>query len=317
MKLAEDLPESSSFAILRTAFNLTRKHTLSPKQASIVAIFGEVLADVFPDQSVLGGAPFNVARHLQVFGLHPLMISRTGSDALGDALLQEMTERGMSTFGMQHDKAHPTGQVKVVLEEGSHCFDILPGQAYDYIDAETACQLVTAFPPQLAYFGTLALRNEVSRQAAMGFLESCQCPLFLDINLRAPWYDESIIVSALQQADIVKLNDEELAIVAAMLGLEKMDAETQAIALQQRFSLRQVLVTCGAAGSWLLDERQQVFRAPAAEIVQVVDTVGAGDAYAAVFIQGLLDGWDFQTLLHRASNYAAAQCRVRGAVPIA
>ena len=284
--------------------------------APVVAIFGEVLADVFPDQNVLGGAPFNVARHLQAFGLHPLMISRTGTDALGDALLQEMVQRGMDVSGMQRDVAHPTGQVKVVLEEGGHRFDILPDQAYDYIDAEVISQLVTAFPPRLAYFGTLALRGADARNAAMGLLRDCQCLVFLDINLRVPWYDEAMIVASLQHADMVKLNDDELAVVAAMLGFEKLNAEAQAVALQQRFALRQVLVTCGAAGSWVLDEKQRVFKVASAEVgLTVVDTIGAGDAYAAVFIQGLLNGWDMQTVLHRASAYAAAQCQVRGAVP--
>lgn len=297
---------------------MSSEHEITPSgQAPVVAVFGEMLADVFPDRSVLGGAPFNVARHLQVFGLHPVMISRIGNDALGDALQQEMQQRGMDVCGIQRDAVHATGQVKVMLEAGSHHFDILPDQAYDYIDAEPINRVIATVPPRLAYFGTLALRSATSRQAAMSLLQSCHCPVFLDINLRAPWYGKDILVAALQQADIVKLNDDELAVVADMLGFETPDAQAQAVALQQRFALRQVLVTCGAAGSWLLDEHQQLFRAPPAESLQVVDTVGAGDAYAAVFIQGLLQGWEVPTILHRASQYAAAQCRVRGAAPVA
>jgi fructokinase len=283
--------------------------------APVIAIFGEVLADVFPDQSVLGGAPFNVARHLQVFGLRPLMISRIGNDALGEILLQEMVQRRMETTGMQRDAVYPTGQVRVVLEDGGHRFDILPEQAYDAISAEAVTQALAKARPQLAYFGTLALRGAVSRQAALAFLQECWCQVFLDINLRAPWFDVETIDEALHAADLVKLNDEELAIVAELFGFGGLAPEAQALALQQRFGLQQILVTCGVAGSWLLDEQQQVLRAVPAEAVPVADTVGAGDAYAAVFLQGLLAGWDAQTTLQRASDYAAAQCRVRGAAP--
>lgn len=281
-----------------------------------VALFGEVLADVFPDRSVLGGAPFNVARHLQTFGLRPVLISRTGSDALREVLLEEMSRRGMATKGIQCDANHPTGQVRVVLEEGGHRFDILPDQAYDHICPDAADGVLATVQPRLAYFGTLVQRSLPSRRAAVRFLQQCECPLFLDINLRAPWYGPDVIDTALAAADIVKLNEEELAIIADMCGLANLPQHTQAVALQQRYALAQVLVTCGAAGSWLLDEHGRITRArPAAPDRPVVDTVGAGDAYAAVFMLGLLRGWDTQTTLDRASAYAASVCQIRGAAP--
>lgn len=284
--------------------------------AASVALFGEVLADVFPDQSVLGGAPFNVARHLRAFGLHPVLISRTGGDALREELLQAMTQLGMEPSGIQRDADRPTGQVRVVLDHGSHQFDILPDQAYDHICAEATDQIVTATQPRLAYFGTLAQRSAQSRLAVARFVERCECPLFLDVNLRAPWYDETIIADSLAAADIVKLNEDELALIAGMFGLADEPPEAQARALQQRFALHQLLVTCGAAGSWLLDAWQQVTRvAPITLGPAVVDTVGAGDAYAAVFMLGLLRQWDVPTTLQRASAYAAAVCGVRGAAP--
>lgn len=283
----------------------------------VVALFGEVLADVFPERSVLGGAPYNVARHLQAFGLHPVLISRTGSDALRDELLGEMAGSGMDARGIQRDPDYPTGQVKVIFENGSHRFDILPDQAYDHICAEHARATIAAIKPRLAYFGTLAQRAEKSRLAAAQFLQDCDCPVFLDINLRTPWYDAATIAGSLIAADIVKLNAEELAVVSGLFGLAGLNPAAQAVALQQRFGLAQVLVTCGAAGSWLLDERQQILQtAPADPEQPVVDTVGAGDAFAAVFILGLLQQWDAPTTLHRAGEYAAAMCRVRGAAPV-
>lgn len=283
---------------------------------SLPVLFGEVLADMFPGQSVLGGAPYNVARHLQVLGFSPLLISRIGNDALADALIGEMTQRGLSTNGMQHDPVHPTGRVRVMLENNSHRFDILPEQAYDFIQPEPMRRLLRESPPQLAYFGTLAQRALQSRDAAQAFLRECQCPLFLDVNLRAPWYDQAIVAASLQAAHVVKLNGEELAVVARMFGYAGLDEIAQANALQQHFELEGIVVTCGEKGCWLLDSAQQLhFARPTADGRPVVDTVGAGDAFAAVYMQGWLSGWDVQATLQRACDYASAQCRVRGAAP--
>src|SRR6187431_2540546 len=113
------------------------------KEKKVIGIFGEVLADIFPDKTVLGGAPFNVARHLQAFGLRPVLISRVGQDALHDKLLQEMHRLEMDLSGLQTDATYPTGHVKVLLtEDGNHQFDILQDQAYDHIQA-SAVQQVT------------------------------------------------------------------------------------------------------------------------------------------------------------------------------
>lgn len=281
-----------------------------------VVIFGEVLADVFPDQTVLGGAPFNVARHLQAFGASPVMISRTGMDGLGETLLANMHRLGMSCAGMQRDAQRPTGQVRVTFVDERHRFEILPDQAYDHVCSETTLQVVRALRPRLAYFGTLAQRQPSSRLALQAMLDACECPLFLDINLREPWYDVEVVEHSLHAADIVKLNDEELAVISELLGLGSADAERQAQALQQRFSLQQVLVTCGAAGSWLLDETGRVHRlGRAVGDGELVDTIGAGDAYAAIFMLGRLRGWHVDEAMQRASTYAAAICRIRGAVP--
>lgn len=258
----------------------------------LVALFGEVLADVFPGRSVLGGAPFNVARHLRLFGLHPLLISRIGEDALGEQLLQEMARLGLDASGFQHDPHYPTGQVRVVLENDGHRFDILPDQAYDQLCADTTRHTLAQHTPRIAYFGTLAQRSPRSKQAAQTFLQSVDCPLFLDINLRPPWVDRDILTHSLAAADIVKLNDEELTSVAGLFGFAEASPFDQAARLAQQFELRQVLVTCGAAGSWMLDESGTLLRAGSpAQKPQVVDTVGAGDAYAAVFLLGTLRGW--------------------------
>lgn len=276
-----------------------------------VALFGETLADIFPDRSVLGGAPFNVARHLQVFGLQPIMTTRIGNDGLGRELLNDMSRLGLDQSGVQRDSIYPTGQVRIHLENTGHRFEILPDQAYDHICPDELIKTDT--PPDIVYFGTLAQRCPESRLALDVFLANSQSPRFVDINLRHPWYDLNIIERSLELADILKINDEELAIVAGLLNLSG-SAEQQAAALTDNFGLECVIVTCGACGAWLLQGSKEVIRVPGKPPATLADTVGAGDGFAAVYLLGRLHQWPTEITLNRANDFAAAICTVRGAV---
>lgn len=277
-----------------------------------VALFGEVLADVFPDRSVLGGAPFNVARHLQAFGLRPIMLTRIGDDELGRELLGEMARLNMDLSGVQCDPEYPTGQVKVHLESSGHRFEILADQAYDHIRSGEL--IITASPPDMVYFGTLAQRSPESRFALDIFLTNSKSPRFLDINLRQPWYDLNTIERSLLLADILKINDEELAIVAGLLKLSG-NAEQQASALIESFDLACVLVTCGAGGAWLLERGGEAIRVKGKPSTLVIDTVGAGDGFTAVYLLGNLYRWPVEDTLNRANDFAGAICAIRGAAP--
>ena len=162
-------------------------------QQNTIVLFGEVLADMFPDRTVLGGAPFNVARHLKAFGQNPVLITRLGNDALRDKVLNVMTENGMETLGIQLDKKHPTGRVQVHIEKAatvSRFFPCRPTISYTRL---WCAWLRFLCNPALVYFGTLAQRHEVSRQALKTLLRSTNAARFLDINLRAPWYDEKTL----------------------------------------------------------------------------------------------------------------------------
>jgi fructokinase len=286
------------------------------QEKKTVALFGEILADIFPDQSVLGGAPFNVARHLQVFNLHPVMISRTGNDVLRDDLLREMERLGMDTLGIQCDPAYPTGQVQVHIENGTHRFEILPEQAYDHIHAGVTHMLTMSIKPALMYFGTLAQRNMESRLALDQFLSDGKGLRFLDINLRSPWYNKHTIKRSLLRADVVKLNEDELEIVAHFFKIDTGTPEAKAKALLKQFDLKNLLVTCGEAGAWLLNSHFETCTTGPVQLASpVVDTVGAGDAFAAVFIVGLLNEWEMPVTLAHANTFAAAICGIRGGVP--
>jgi fructokinase len=281
-----------------------------------VILFGEVLADIFPDRKVLGGAPFNVARHLKAFGQNPLLITRLGHDALADEVLDAMAQAGMEPLGVQNGNNHPTGRVQVKMKNGTHTFDILPDQAYDFIHPAVVRMTALSVKPRLVYFGTLAQRNEISRRALKTLLRSTHAAKFLDINLRAPWYEEKTIKQSLQFADIVKLNSDELAILADMLELRESEPDQRAMELIKRFDLEQVVVTCGQDGAWLLNRKGKKTEAALQDrITKLMDTVGAGDGFASVCILGELMKWPAARTLERANAFAAAICEIRGAIP--
>jgi len=285
------------------------------KKAPVV-LFGEVLADIFPDRAVLGGAPFNVARHLQAFGQYPVLISRLGHDALREEVLDMMSQYGMDTLGIQCGNTYPTGRVQVHMQDGQHQFEILPQQAYDFIHPAVVRMAVLSVHPKLVYFGTLAQRNEISRRALKTLLRSTDALKFLDINLRTPWYDEKTIRQSLHCADIIKLNIDELAVLAKMFKLHETEPLRQVRVLMNQFELKQAVVTCGEAGAWQVNQNGRKAEADVKySLSKPVDTVGAGDGFSAVFILGTLLHWPMVTTLERANAFASSICGIRGAIP--
>jgi len=265
-----------------------------------IQLFGEILFDHFPDgRSVLGGAPFNVAWHLHAFGEAPVMHSRVGRDAPGELVLAAMNDWGMDRSGLQLDAALPTGRVDVTLVDGEPQYEIVHPAAWDAIEA--------AEPrPGWLYHGSLALRDERSRAA----LEALAGPamIFLDVNLRDPWWDKSMVHNAMHRASWVKLNEAELRCLASGKG----DLPGLADRVFQAFALDGLIVTRGAAGALVMGQRERVDAGPEAA-VSVVDTVGAGDAFSSVILLGLRRGWPLTVSVERALAFAAAICGVRGA----
>ena len=281
-----------------------------------IAIFGEVLADIFPDATVLGGAPYNVARHLRAFQQRPILISRVGNDALKEKLFEELTSLDIDQSGIQLDSVYPTGQVTVHMDNGNHRFEIEPDQAYDHIHSGMAHLMTLATQPDLAYFGTLAQRGIASRLALDTFLSGAKCPRFLDINLRAPWYNKHMIRRSLLRTEIVKINEDELKIICDMFASHHNNDKDRALFLIKKFDLKLLFVTCGEDGAWTLCNTgvETKITAPPLEAA-LVDTVGAGDAFAAICILGLLHQWSMEDMLTRAGIFASAICTIRGAAP--
>jgi len=269
-------------------------------------IFGEVLFDCFEDGSrVLGGAPFNVAWHLQAFACDPLLISRVGDDPMGRQIRETMLHWGMSTAGLQLDSACPSGEVKVSLQTGQPSFDIVAERAYDHIDPDT----IPPLAPSLIYHGSLALRQPESAAALGKLLQQYQAPVFMDVNLRPPWWNEKQVATLLDQARWVKVNDSEL----ETLVDESDSLEQKAGILIERHDLTWLIVTLGAGGAFSLDDSGAFVETKPATETAVVDTVGAGDAFAAVCIIGLLKDWPHPLIIERAQQFAALLVGQRGA----
>ncbi|MES9898059.1 MAG: carbohydrate kinase [Sedimenticola sp.] len=271
-----------------------------------ICVFGEVLFDIFPGgERVLGGAPFNVAWHLQAFAAAPLFISRVGDDPMGHEIHQTMLSWGMSTEGLQFDPIHPTGEVDITLTAGEPSYEILPDRAYDYIHGEA----VPPVTPQLLYHGSLALRNRESLQALSVLQTTDECSVFLDVNLRPPWWQRKEVLEMLTHAHWVKLNEHEL----TQLAGEKGGIEERARQFRQEYALEGLVVTRGDKGAFAMDGGEQFAAITPSPAVEVIDTVGAGDAFTSVLILGLHHGWPLQQTLERAQKFASQLVGRRGA----
>ncbi|MGB5832487.1 MAG: PfkB family carbohydrate kinase [Thiohalocapsa sp.] len=270
-------------------------------------VFGEVLFDCFPDGSrVLGGAPFNVAAHLAAFCAAPVFVSRVGNDALGDRIAKAMTDRGMSRIGLQRDPAHDTGTVEVTLSGGEPTYEIVADRAYDNIDAGALPALSGG---GLLYHGSLALRNGVSATALRTLREALDAQIFLDVNLRSPWWDEQQVLAMIDAATWAKLNADELELLAPAGAT----LEERARLLLERHELELVIATQGSRGAFALSSDGGLCRVAPEAGVQVVDAVGAGDGFASVLILSLLRAWPLQQSLERAQSFASAMVGQRGA----
>jgi fructokinase len=272
-----------------------------------ICIFGEVLFDCFPDgREVLGGAPFNVAWHLQAFRQSPVFVSSVGDDDAGRHISEAMEGWGMSLDGLQVDSGHPTGRVSVSLEGGEPSYEIVADSAYDFIASDALPEVDAG----LIYHGSLALRNKASKEALRTLKsQAAGAPVFVDVNLRAPWWQRDSVLELLNDADWAKLNGDEL----ALLG----DGGADEIASAERFrtthGLHGLVLTRGAAGALALEEGGEPVEVRPGPVAEVVDAVGAGDAFASILILGIRLGWPLAATLERAQDFASELVQRRGA----
>lgn len=271
-------------------------------------IFGEVLFDCFPDgNSVLGGAPFNVAWHLQAFALSPLMISAIGDDVLGGKVKSAMSDWGMNTTGLQLDSLHATGSVDIKFDNrGEPQYSIVEHRAYDYINASL---LPFVAENSLLYHGSLALRNQTSRYALSKLKAQHTGIVFMDVNLRDPWWQKEFVLDLVDDANWVKLNEDEL----LQLGCGAGSIESQAGEFIATHKLKGLIITLGAKGAIVFTENGELAQVKPLQTLEVVDTVGAGDAFTSVLILGLTHQWPLDKTMQRAQDFASLMVAQQGA----
>lgn len=274
-----------------------------------IVVFGEVLFDCFPTgEQILGGAPFNVAWHLEALGVAPCFVSAIGADEPGQQILAAMNSWGMRTDAVQINTEYPTGRVEVQILHGQPSYHISEDVAYDHIHADL---LPATSPEFILYHGSLALRHRESQQAFDALTEREGSNLFVDINLRSPWWDKGAVLDRLMRARWAKMNSDEL----IELGFDDPDTTVAMAGLMEKISLEQLIVTRGADGALVRTRAGELIPVAAPPIKRYIDTVGAGDAFSAVYLQGLMIGRPIEKNIAMAQQLAAGIIAMRGAIP--
>lgn len=277
-----------------------------------VICFGEVLWDMLPTGNMPGGAPMNVAFHLNNFGLDSAIISRIGTDDLGDELLSFMQESGLNTTLVQRDANHPTGVVKVNMDDKNEVtYKIVQPVAWDYIlleeEAEKAVEKSDCF-----VFGSLAARNQGTRDTLYQLAEKAPFKVF-DVNLREPYYTKEIVEYLLHKTDMVKMNAHELAMISAWYE-PLMDEKSAIKKLADRYGATTICVTRGGEGA-ILWQNGEFFESKGFA-VEVNDTIGSGDSFLATLINGILHNDPPGQSVEMACAVGSLVATHRGATPV-
>lgn len=282
----------------------------------VALVVGELLVDELPRGRRPGGAPYNFAQHLHRMGHTVQFVSATGDDEIGIELRSAVRAAGLDPSFIQIDPHHPTGRVQVELDaHGVPEYTILEDTAYDHVDWD-GCAPSDPLP-DLIYFGSLVQRTDAGRERLQNLLRRIPAGTvrFYDVNFRAGCDRKEIVAPSLEQTDVLKLNGEELGQIARMVGIEGGEKE-QVFQLMDRFSIRQTAVTHGARGSSLYGGGTSTYWPPGPlRREEIIDTVGAGDAFAAALADGLHAGLAPHDILQRATKLAEFVCTQSGAVP--
>lgn len=277
----------------------------------IIVGIGEILWDMLPSGKALGGAPANFAYHAGRLGEEGWAVSAVGDDALGREILELVASKGLHSMIAVTDK--PTGTVQVELDDrGVPAYSIMEDVAWDNIPFTPEMEEL-AKRADAVCFGSLVQRMN-SRSSVMRFIRAMRPDALkvFDINLRQHYYSCEVIVESLMLADILKINDEEIRIVAGMLGLSD-DAVTACRELIGSFGLRLVILTKGPEGSEVITADKVIPQG--VDDVEIVDTVGAGDSFTAAFTVAYLRGDTLAEAQRLASGTASYVCSRKGAMP--
>ncbi|HZI19512.1 MAG TPA: PfkB family carbohydrate kinase [Pyrinomonadaceae bacterium] len=276
---------------------------------------GELIWDLLPTGRELGGAPSNFAHFARLLGARGAVATRVGDDALGREARARLASAGVSTEHIQVDREHPTGTVGVEVGPGGEPrFRVNENSAWDYLELTPELGRLAALADAVC-FGTLGQRSPQARASILGFLGLTRAGALrvFDANLRHSFFSPEMLRRSLELADVVKLNREELAAAAGMLGLRARGEAELCRGLAAEFGLRLVAVTRGASGC-LLAAGAEAVEHPGYD-VRVVDTIGCGDAFAATLTRCLLAGAPLDAAAAAANRAGAWVAARRGATP--
>lgn len=286
----------------------------STNQMVIVGL-GEVLWDMLPDGKKIGGAPANFAYHMSQCDFPTYLVSAVGNDELGEQIRDTLSEAGLNVILPVVEQ--PTGTVDVELDsEGIPQYTIRENVAWDNIPFTPEVEALAKRTATVC-FGTLAQRGEQSRKTIEAYLAAMpeEGVKVCDMNLRGNYYSKEVIESSMRVSDVVKVNKEELVEICRVLGVEFTDQHLVVRDFLEQYKLEMFIVTCGTEGSFVYCEDQSATCLPT-PAVEVVDTVGAGDAFTAIFVAGMLGGLEVRWAHMLAVEAAAYVCTQAGAMPI-
>lgn len=273
---------------------------------------GEILFDVYNGEKKLGGAPFNFIYHVIKLTGKGNFVSRVGEDELGREIISFLGKKKISSKYIQVDGKHPTGKAIANLDENKvpH-WVIKENTAYDFIEQTDEFDSLIK-NSDCIYFGTLAQRNAKSRETIQS-LFGRNVKYFCDLNIRQNFFSNGILESSLSGADVLKLNEDELKLINKIFSKNPYDLEKSSQEILSKYNLDLLCVTRGENGSILFNSDRTNFHS--VNVKNVVDTVGAGDAFAAILCIGYLEGWVLEKLNKLASEFAMEIVKVKGALP--
>ena len=281
---------------------------------NIIVGLGEILWDLLPGGKVLGGAPANFAYQTSQFGFEGYAVSAIGKDALGDEIIESLSSKSLNHKIERVD--FPTGTVQVTLDgKGIPQYEICENVAWDNIPFTPEIEDL-ARKASTVCFGSLAQRSEVSQKTILRFLELLpeDALKVFDINLRQHFYSKEIIDNSLKHSNILKINDDEVVIVAELYGWNGLKEAEICRKLVEMYNLKLVILTKGTNGSYVITSDDEFFR-PTPKVT-VADTVGAGDAFTAGFVTSLLKGKTIPEAHKTAVEVSAFVCTQHGAMPV-
>ena len=275
---------------------------------------GDILWDCLPDGRKIGGAPANFAYYMNQFGYDSLVVSAVGKDELG-LEIRDILDRASLKYILEVP-GYPTGTVEIDLDEnGIPNYDIKENVAYDFIPFTSELEEV-ARRCNVACFGSMTQRNPVSRSTIRRFLETMpqteETYKVFDINLRQNFYSKEIVSESLRLCNVFKINDEELAVVRDMFGYEEGSDREVCMRIISDWDLKYLILTCGTNGSYIFAENESSFMET--PVVNVADTVGAGDSFISAFMASILKGEGIRTAHGLAVKVSAYVCTQYGAM---